>query len=152
MTARMMEALTDPAPWLSRFDRNGYEEAFRAYQDRFADVYREAVQAAGESGAEALADSLLDDIEGFWKRQRFWDRAAVKADTRQLIVGYLTPMLMEDPVLRPFAGTLRDRWKARWPKEAYHAAGYERIRSGFKLKIMGFEIPEKKERPLDDEI
>ncbi|MFR0769593.1 MAG: hypothetical protein ACLSHO_08430 [Dysosmobacter sp.] len=48
---------------------------------------------------------------------------------------------------------LRDRWNLRWPKDVYHAAGYERICKGFKLRILGFEVPEKKkEAPLDDEI
>ena len=38
-------------------------------------------------------------------------------------------------------------------KDVYHAAGYERICKGFKLRILGFEVPEKKkEAPLDDEI
>mgnify|MGYP000955792672 CR=1 FL=1 len=62
-------------------------------------------------------------------------------------------MLMADQELRPFAGVLRDRWNLRWPKDVYHAAGYERICKGFKLRILGFEVPEKKkEAPLDDEI
>ena len=49
---------------------------------------------------------------------------------------------------------LEAQWKqARWPKDVYHAAGYERICKGFKLRILGFEVPEKKkEAPLDDEI
>ena len=61
--------------------------------------------------------------------------------------------VMADQELRPFAGVLRDRWNLRWPKDVYHAAGYERICKGFKLRILGFEVPEKKkEAPLDDEI
>lgn len=152
MIQRMLSAVADPKPWLAKFDRYGYEEAFQAYQDQYAALYREAVQAAGETGLDALADALLDAVAASWKQLRFWDRSAARVETKQVIVGYLTPMLLEEPELRPFAAALRDRWKARWPRDAYHAAGYDRIRSGFKLKIMGFEIPEKKERPVDDDI
>lgn len=75
---------------------------------------------------------------------RFWNRTTVRGETKQVVVGYLTPMLMADQELRPFAGVLRDRWNLRWPKDVYHAAGYERICKGFKLRILGFEVPEKK--------
>ena len=52
-----------------------------------------------------------------------------------------------------FAGVCGTCWNLRWPKDVYHAAGYERICKGFKLRILGFEVPEKKkEAPLDDEI
>mgnify|MGYP000767614408 FL=1 len=111
------------------------------------------MREAGESGLPALADSLLDALEAQWKQARFWNRTTVRGETKQVVVGYLTPMLMADQELRPFAGVLRDRWNLRWPKDVYHAAGYERICKGFKLRILGFEVPEKKkEAPLDDEI
>ena len=111
------------------------------------------MREAGESVLPALADSLLDDLEAQWKQARFWNRTTVRGETKQVVVGYLTPMLMADRELRPFAGVLRDRWNLRWPKDVYHAAGYERICKGFKLRILGFEVPEKKkEAPLDDEI
>ena len=129
MTERLLAALVDNGKWLEGFTRLGYESTFREYCDRFTPDYLAAVREAGESGLPALADSLLD------------------------VVGYLTPMLMADQELRPFAGVLRDRWNLRWPKDVYHAAGYERICKGFKLRILGFEVPEKKkEAPLDDEI
>ena len=100
-----------------------------------------------------MADSLLDALEAQWKQARFWNRTTVRGETKQVVVGYLTPMLMADQELRPFAGVLRDRWNLRWPKDVYHTAGYERICKGFKLRILGFEVPEKKkEAPLDDEI
>ena len=133
MTERLLAALTDNGKWLEGFTRLGYESTFREYCDRFTPDYLAAVREAGESGLPALADSLLDALEAQWK--------------------YLTPMLMADQELRPFAGVLRDRWNLRWPKDVYHAAGYERICKGFKLRILGFEVPEKKkEAPLDDEI
>ena len=135
------------------FTRLGYESTFREYCDRFTPDYLAAVREAGESELPALADSLLDALEAQWKQARFWNRTTVRGETKQVVVGYLTPMLMADQELRPFAGVLRDRWNLRWPKDVYHAAGYERICKGFKLRILGFEVPEKKkEAPLDDEI
>lgn len=153
MTERLLAALTDNGKWLEGFTRLGYESTFREYCDRFTPDYLAAVREAGESGLPALADSLLDDLEAQWKQARFWNRTTVRGETKQVVVGYLTPMLMADQELRPFAGVLRDRWNLRWPKDIYHAAGYERICKGFKLRILGFEVPEKKkEAPLDDEI
>ena len=153
MTERLLAALADNGKWLEGFTRLGYESTFREYCDRFTPDYLAAVREAGESGLPVLADSLLDALEAQWKQARFWNRTAVRGETKQVVVGYLTPMLMADQELRSFAGVLRDRWNLRWPKDVYHAAGYERICKGFKLRILGFEVPEKKkEAPLDDEI
>lgn len=146
MTERLLAALTDNGKWLEGFTRLGYESTFREYCDRFTPDYLAAVREAGESGLPTLADSLLDALEAQWKQARFWNRTTVRGETKQVVVGYLTPMLMADRELRPFAGVLRDRWNLRWPKDVYHAAGYERICKGFKLRILGFEVPEKKKR------
>lgn len=153
MTERLMLALSDNARWLERFTRLGYESAFREYCLLYTQDYLAAVRDAGDNGLPALADDLLDAAEAKWKQARFWNRSVARSETKQVIVSYLTPMLMAAPELRSFAGVLRDRWNRRWPKDIYHAAGYERIRKGFKLKVLGFEIPEKKKpEPLDEEI
>ena len=128
MTERLLAALTDNGKWLEGFTRLGYESTFREYCNRFTPDYLAAVREAGESELPALADSLLDALEAQWKQARFWNRTTVRGETKQVVVGYLTPMLMADQELRPFAGVLRDRWDLRWPKDVYHAAGYERRR------------------------
>ena len=117
MTERLLAALADNGKWLEGFTRLGYESTFREYCDRFTPDYLAAVREAGESGLPALADSLLDDLEAQWKQARFWNRTTVRGETKQVVVGYLTPMLMADQELRPFAGVLRDRWNLRWPKD-----------------------------------
>ena len=148
MTERLLAALTDNGKWLEGFTRLGYESTFREYCDRFTPDYLAAVREAGESGLPALADSLLDALEAQWKQARFWNRTTVRGETDR---DWSQTCAL--PILRPFAGVLRDRWNLRWPKDVYHAAGYERICKGFKLRILGFEVPEKKkEAPLDDEI
>ena len=153
MTEQLMEALVDSAGWLERFTRRDYDGAFADYCRRFLLPWREAVTAAGEAGAEALAESLLDAMEARWKRERLWNRSQVRGEMKQVLVVYLSPMLLEEPALRRFAGVLRDGWNRRRPGDAYHVAGYQRIRSGFKLRIMGFELPErKKPEPLDEEL
>lgn len=152
MTAALTRAVAAPSAWLERFTRQDYEAAFREYQARYTASFLEAVREAGESGLEALADELLASMEAGWKQRRFWDRGVAKSETKQLLVGFVSPMLLAEPELRPFAKCLRDRWNARWPKDVYHAAEYERLRSGFKYKILGFELPEKKERPIEDDI
>ncbi len=94
-----------------------------------------------------MADSLLDDLEAQWKQARFWNRTTVRGETKQVVVGYLTPMLMADQELRPFAGVLRDRWNPRWPKYLFiMPPGMSGSTAGFKLRILGFEVPEKKKR------
>lgn len=115
MTERLLAALTDNGKWLEGFTRLGYESTFREYCGRFTPDYLAAVREAGESGLPALADSLLDALEAQWKQARFWNRTTVRGETKQVVVGYLTPMLMTDRELRPFAGVLRDRWNLRWP-------------------------------------
>ena len=46
-----------------------------------------------------------------------------------------------------FAQILRDRWAARWPRDAYQAATYAEIKSGFRYAIMGIPLqPPKDER------
>ena len=94
MTERLLAALTDNGKWLEGFTRLGYESTFREYCDRFTPDYLAAVREAGESGLPALADSLLDALEAQWKQARFWNRTTVRGETKQVVVGYLTPMLI----------------------------------------------------------
>lgn len=152
MMEALLRAFDDAEYWLKGFTRLSYEESFQRYQAQFAPAYRTAVEAAGADGVTALAEELLESMEPIWKRQLPWNRAAVRANCKQVLVLYLTPMLLEEEALRPLAAALRDGWNRRRPKDSYHAAGYQRIRQGFKLTIMGFTIPEKKkeEIPQDD--
>ncbi|MDO4315640.1 MAG: hypothetical protein Q4C45_07660 [Oscillospiraceae bacterium] len=144
MNPELLAAIQDNSAWLERFNRRDYAGAFRAYTERFAPAYTEAVRAAGgeETALAALADRLLDALEAGWKRQRVWNRSAVRVNDKQMVVEYLSPMLLElEPDCPRFAELLRDRWAARWPKDAYRTASHAKILGGFRFTILGFEMP-----------
>lgn len=153
MIERLMAAFADNAAWLKAFNRQEYEAAFKSYCARFLPDYLAAVTEAGENGSIALAEQLLDALEAEWTHARFWNRTQVRIDIKQVLTFFLTPMLLTEPTLHPLAAALRDGWNRRRPKEAYHAAGYDAIRKGFKWVILGIEIPEKKkDAPPVDEV
>ena len=151
----LLPALAEPAAWLGRFTRRDYEGAFAEYTERFAPAWAEAVrEAAGEEGLSALAEALLDALAAGWKRRRPWDRTNARLDDKQLLVDYLSPMLLarEDPGCRRLAELLRDGWAARWPREAYRIASHARLQKGFRPTILGFEVHfGEKRREEDDE-
>ena len=129
-------------PWLERFRRRDYRDAFLEYTERFGPLYMAAVKEAGEEGLPALASALLDGLEEGWKRHHFWDRGIAKAGEKQMVVDYLSPMLLglETPGCARLAELLRDGWTARWPKDSYQLASHAEIQSGFRHAILGIEI------------
>lgn len=155
MNLKALCAAVQEAPWyLERFTHRGYRDAFRQYTKRFGPVCMEAVrETAGEETAlAALADALLDELETGWKRQRFWNRTAVRVSEKQMVVSYLSPMLLGlgEPDCRRLAEVLRDRWAARWPKDGYRIAEYAVIQSGFKDAIMGIPVSVLGKRDEDE--
>ena len=93
-------------------------------------------------GAGALAEQLLDVLEAGWKRQRPWNRGMVQAREKQMLVTYLSPMLLglEEPMCRELAEQLRDAWNARRPKDAYDITSYARLQEGFRNVILGIDL------------
>ena len=128
--------------YLKRFDRHQYENAFREYGERFGPLYAEAIRAAGEAGLADLAASLMDELEAGWRRQRIWNRTSVQINEKQMMVAYLSPMLveLEAPLGVAFAKALRDTWSARRPKDGYRIASYEKLASGFRNTILGIDV------------
>ena len=142
MNDELLSAVQTGREWMERFTRTEYTRAFREYTKGFGPPYMEAVRAAGEEGPKALAESLLDGLEAGWKRQRFWNRSAVRTTEKQMMVTYLSPMLLglEEPGCQRLAELLRDGWAARWPKDAYGITDYKTIRNGFRNVILGVDI------------
>lgn len=147
MNTELLAAVQSGGDWLERFTRRDYAAAFKEYTERFGPAYMEAVRLAGgeETALSALADGLLDTLEAGWKRQRIWNRTTAKVSDKQMLVEYLSPMLLglTEPGCARLAELLRDRWAARWPKEAYQTASYAKILGGFRYTIMGFEMPKR---------
>ncbi|MCI9608761.1 MAG: hypothetical protein HFG07_00855 [Oscillibacter sp.] len=140
-TETLLTAIQDGKPWLARFTGKEYEKAYQEYRAKYAPLFREAVLADGEEGMEALTEVLLDGLAEGWKRQKPWNRSLAMLNDKQMMVCFLGPMLMEDPVCAPLEETLREGWAARWPKEAYRAASQEKIRKGFRPTFLGISLP-----------
>lgn len=150
----LLSAIQTGRTWLDRFTRRGYPKAFKDYTEQFAPAYLEAVEKAGgdEAALQSLAEEILDGLAEGWKRQRVWNRAAVKVNEKQMMVDYLSPMLlgMEDTDCPRFAALLRDRWAARWPKDTYSIVPYAKIVGGFRNSILGIDLANKHLDPEND--
>ena len=120
MDVQMLCAAVQEAPaYLNRFTRKEYPLAFREYAERFAPAWTAAVrETAGEETAlTALADNFLEGLEQGWRRQRCWNRSSVRVNEKQMVVSFLTPLLLglEEPLCPEFAqiplaqGLLPDR-------------------------------------------
>lgn len=133
------------APYFSsRFTRRDYTAAFREYTERFGLLYMDTVreQSQGPGGLRALAEAILDELEAGWKRQRPWNRTMVQAREKQMIVTYLSPMLLglDEPLCQKLAEELRDVWNARRPKDPYDITTYAKLQRGFRNVVLGIDI------------
>ena len=154
MNEEMLLAVQDSARWLDLFERRTYRKAFRRYQEQFAQQYQEMLRiCTDEAMLQSAADWLLTELERGWKRQRFWNRTAARLDQKQMIIVYLSPMLlaMEDPAGARFAQVLRDSWEARWPKDSYQMEPFEKLVNGFHHAILGIELSAFNREEEDDE-
>lgn len=154
MSQELLAAVQTGRTWLDRFTRREYPKAFKEYVERFALVYMEAVRSAGGDGAalQALAEEFLDGLAEGWKRQRVWNRSAAKVNEKQMMVDYLSPMLLglEETDCPRFAEVLRERWAIRWPRDEYHLASYADIQGGFRNSILGIDLAGKHLDPESD--
>lgn len=143
----LCRAIQETRPWMDEFRKRTYEKAFRAYTDRFGPCYLEAAREAGEKGLRGLAGEILDGVEAGWRRQRPWNRAAVRVAEKQMTVDYLTPMLLElsEPLCQALCESLREEWAARRPRDAYGIASYQKLMAGFRDTILGIELGRRRE-------
>ena len=136
--AARLEAVQDGKPWIKRFTKKEYAQAFAEYTARFGPLY-EAPLAKPES-LPALAEELLDGIAAGWQRQRPWNRTVALMNDKQMLVTYLSPMLQTLEGGAVLADLIRDGWAARWPKDAYQNGNFEELLGGFRSTFLGFEI------------
>ena len=143
MNAELLSAIRERKPWLERFTRTEYEQAFAEYQTRYGVLWKGAARNAGDD-ASALAEELLDEIATGWASERFWKRSARRFEEKQMIFLYLSPMLLELGE-ESFATSLRDAWRKRWPKDAYEVVTWRKLKKGFRLTIMGIAVGQQDE-------
>lgn len=135
-------AVWEAPVYLGRFTRREYTKAFREYAQRFGPAFMEA---AREEAPSVLAERMLDALTQRWGTLRFWNRSAVRVNEKQMLVNYLSPMLLglEDPACAELAEALRQAWAARWPKDAYRITEYATIQGGFRNVILGIDLAGK---------
>lgn len=139
MYEELLASIQEREPWLRDFGRQTYRDAFRSYTDRFGPLFMEAVR--NQDPAD-LAKALLDGLDAGWRAQRFWRRGVVRAEEKQMVVVYLSPMLLglEEAGCQSLAQALMEQWAARWPGDGYRMAPYDQIQAGFRNAIMGIEL------------
>lgn len=143
MNEELLLALQDGESWLALFERRTYKKAFLKYCEQFSGFFKELLQTcAEEESLRVAAEWMLTEMEKDWKRQRFWNRSTARLNHKQMLIIYLSPMLlaMEEPMAARFAELLRDGWAARWPKDAYDIAPFERLGKGFRNVILGVDL------------
>lgn len=153
MKPELLSAVLEDKSWLERFSRTEYFNAFREYTQQYGPAYMELVRGQDDAALTALANELLDSVAAAAAKVRIWNRFNVRFNAKQMLLGYLSPMLLglEEENCRRFAEILRDEWAVRWPKEAYQLATYQKIRAGFRRMVLGLELKDNL-RELEDEI
>ena len=139
MYEELLASIQEREPWLRDFGRQTYRDAFRSYTERFGPLFMEAVR--NQDPADP-AKALLDGLDAGWRAQRFWRRGVVRAEEKQMVVVYLSPMLLglEEAGCQSLAQALMEQWAARWPGDGYRMAPYDQIQAGFRNAIMGIEL------------
>ena len=139
MNEALLSAVQEKTAWLERFTRTEYAKAVQDYKTRYGAAVRTAIRDA-DGNPDALASALCDALSAGWKREAFWKRTSRRFDEKRMIFLYLSPMLLEIGE-GDFARTLQAEWARRYPKDAYKIVPWEKLQSGFRLTIMGFEVP-----------
>jgi len=131
-------AIRGSRQWLDRFTRWDYRKAFRDYTDTYWEPCRIQLDERREDLA-SLAEQVVRELEEGHRKARFWNRAALRFDEKQIIIKYLCPMLLANGE-EDFAKTLQEAWSRRWPKDPFGIASYEDLDKSFVNVIMGITL------------
>ena len=143
MERELVQAILNGEVWISRFTRYEYKKAFSEYSQHFAPMFLKAIrEAENDTAMQLLVDRILDEKARFCQKQRLWNRPAVNLQQKQMVVLYLTPMLlsMNDFACTCFAKMLRDTWIKRWPKQGYEIGDFTTISKSFNDTIYGTDL------------
>ena len=140
MKQELLAAVCEYKQWTQRFTRRDYPDAFQEYVQQYGLLFAQALQEA--ASPDALANDFLDGLEIGWKNQRFWNRSAVQAAEKRMVVIYLTPMLlsMDETRCPEFARHLQVVWFQRRPTDAYELADFQKLYDGFSNSILGIDL------------
>ena len=134
----LIGAVSDSRTWLGRFNRTEYKEAFREFADRYSPACLDALR---EQGPEAVSGSVLEGLGEAQRRERIWNRSALRFNQRQMLVVFVTPMLLElGEEGRRLAELLRDGWEQQRPGERYAIASFQELNDGFYDRILGIDL------------
>ena len=117
-------------------------------------VTAESVRAGHpDKFCDQVADAILDAVEERWRHQHFWNRSAVRVNHKQVLVSFLSPMLLdrEGTGCPDLARILCARWGERWPKDAYRITTYAVLKKGFRNAIMGIDLNNRHMDPDRDQ-
>lgn len=143
MERDLIHAIHNGEKWIKRFTRHEYKKAFSDYCQCFGPIYWEAIQAAQDDSAlQSLVDRILDEKVRLSRKQRLWNRPVANLQEKQMVVLYLSPMLlsMNDSACICFAKMLQSAWKKRWPKQAYEIGDFTTISKSFNDTIYGTDL------------
>lgn len=142
MMTELLDAIVRAHPWTVRFTRYEYREAFQEYSRRYAPLYAAAAQTEDVS---VLAGEIIDALAQHRAGLHFWNRGAATAEQKTVTVCYLTPMLLQsvEPHCRELAYALCEKWREKWPTDAYEAADFATLADGFRRSIMGIDLANK---------
>ena len=138
-----LDALKKNRPWVNRFTRFDYREAFQDYRDVYEKTCR--LQLSEMQDYVFGASAFMDELEQHWKKQFFFNRTAERVDCRMTAVSYFIPMLLlcDEERARVFAEALKQERESRYPKEKLGISDYETILNGFRFSILGVDIERK---------
>lgn len=139
----LAEAIQNPRPWLARFRKREYPEAFRDYRELYGPLFDRAAREAED--VTVLAEELAAAWERGWRRHGFFSRSTVQAEEKQVLTVYLSPMLLEreEPAARTLCRCLREVWAGRRPRDAYQLASFETLQAGFQDSILGIPLKDR---------
>ena len=134
----IVSAIRSSRQWLDRFTRWDYRKAFRDYTDTYWEPCRIQLDERREDLA-SLAEQVVRELEEGHRKARFWNRATLRFDEKQIIIKYLCPMLLANGE-EDFVKNLQEAWSRRWPKDSFGIASYEDLDKSFVNVIMGITL------------
>ena len=126
--------------YLERFTKNEYSPCFKNYcalTDGFfsrIELYPDGIDAASKEFMDCISASL----------PRFWGKKLAIYDVRRFLFLYTIPAALhrESDACSQFADRLIVDWNMRYPDNTLSKASFSELFSGFKTRIMGFDVRE----------